>query len=99
MRLRRCFAPLLTCLASCGSDTTEPPPRLGEPATVEISPAAATLLELDSVALTVTVRDATGREIEGRQIEWESSNSNVASQPNADGWLRVLQAGTAVLTA
>jgi hypothetical protein len=94
------FGSGVVCLVlACSSpDRTGPTPP-GDAASVEISPGSVTLLELDSVAITVTVRDAAGQPISGRRIEWESSNPHVVSQPGADGWLRVREAGTTILTA
>jgi len=89
----------LALVLACGSPDGITPPPGAEAASVEIAPASATLMELDSVAVRVTVRDSAGRALPDREVQWESSDYGVAAGPGADGWLRVGQAGTATLRA
>jgi len=88
---------LLLLAAACGSSDNTGPTPPGDAACIVISPPSATLLELDSVAVTAQVLDARGRVLE-RRVEWESSDYEVASLPMA-GWVHAGRAGQAVLHA
>ena len=101
MRSARTLRPILlvTLLGACGSEPTDPPPT-GAAASVVLTPATATLLELDSVAISATVLDSNGRAIEGRTIVWESSDWQIANpQAPSAGWVQAGHAGTATIRA
>lgn len=68
-----------------------------EPASVEVEPAAASLLVGGTLQLTATVRDAGGSPME-RPVAWSSSNPSVATV-NPQGLVTGQSGGTAVIRA
>ena len=67
-------------------------------ASVEVTPATATLAAPSNLQLTATVRDADGNALAGRQINWTSSNTLVADV-SSTGVVTGLSAGSATVTA
>lgn len=72
-----------------------PPPPVN---TVEVSPSAIDATIGDTVRLRATVRDASGKELLDRAIQWSSSNTSVATV-DAEGLVRANAAGTSTITA
>lgn len=60
-------------VAACGDDDP-----VEVVATVEITPAAETVAQMDTALLQATVRSAAGTVLEGRQVHWESSDEYIA---------------------
>lgn len=67
-------------------------------ATVTVSPSTATIIAGDAQDLTATVRDAGGAVLNGRVIQWTSSNPTVAVVSNS-GRVRGVAPGTARIDA
>jgi hypothetical protein len=83
---------------SCGDgdDGTDPGP---EPvATVEVSPASASIVPGETVQLTATPRDAAGTTLTDRDVSWSSNNAAVATVSDA-GLVTGVADGEAVITA
>ena len=76
----------------------EPLPPPVPVATVEVTPAAASVDVGRTLQLTATPRDAAGATLAGRTIAWVSSNPSVA-QVSAAGIVTGVAAGTATVTA
>lgn len=93
----RCLLPLVALLlAACAADVTVdayPPVE-----TIVVDPVADRIVEGDTVALTVTLRDAGGNAFTGPTVSWSSSDAAVASV-SAVGRLVAIAAGTVTLTA
>jgi uncharacterized protein YjdB len=84
-------------LTLCDFRITASTPRAAV-ASVTVTPAAATLLVGDSVALGAVVRDAAGTALTGRAVTWSSSNGSVASV-GTGGLVRAIAAGSATISA
>jgi uncharacterized protein YjdB len=67
-------------------------------ASVEVSPAAATILVNGTVQLTATPKDASGNPLGGRTVTWASTAPAVAAV-NGNGFVVGLAAGTAYINA
>src|SRR6266581_2060528 len=67
-------------------------------ASVDVSPASASIPVGESVQLTATPRDASGNPLLGRAITWASDNSGVATV-NANGLVTAVATGTADVSA
>ncbi len=67
-------------------------------ATVDVTPATASVSEGQTVQLTATPRDATGNALSGRTVSWASSNTAVATV-NGSGLVTGKVAGTVTITA
>jgi hypothetical protein len=67
-------------------------------ATVEVTPAAATIMVGATVQLSATLRDSTGAVLTGRVVTWSSGAGGVAAV-SADGLVSGLAAGSATITA
>jgi uncharacterized protein YjdB/PKD repeat protein len=67
-------------------------------ASVDVTPAAATILASGSVQLTATPRDATGNALTGRVVTWSSSAPGVAAV-NSSGLVAGLAVGLANISA
>ena len=83
---------------SCGEPpaaTTVPTLPVGS---VTISPPSATILEDETVPLTVAVFDPAGGPLEGRRVVWQSSNPTIA-EVSEDGVVRGIRLGTVRITA
>jgi hypothetical protein len=96
-RAARNFSTLfvLACLASCGGDSSDPPPTV---ATVEVAPIAADRQVGQTLQLSATVKDADGNILSGQSVSWSSSASTVASV-SASGLVTAHALGTALITA
>jgi hypothetical protein len=103
-RIRILAALLATLAASACSDATSthttppPPPPARVTASVDVTPAAHTLVAGESVTLLARALDAAGVEIPGRAVAWTSSNPLVAGVTPAGG-VTAVSAGTAIITA
>ena len=67
---------------ACGEQAppTEPPPQASIPSSVTVSPASATLHSLgETIQLTATVRDQSGRTLSNAAVTWASSDSSVVT--------------------
>jgi len=93
MRVRRLWRLAVFVLAGACKDTTAP-----SVSTVAISPRVASLAVGDSVALTATVRDASGRAITGVAVSWSSSDTTVASVSTA-GMVHARASGSVTIRA
>lgn len=85
-------------LAACGGEggTTGPPePQV---ARVEVTAAAATVVEGESVQLLARAATASGATVSGKTFAWQSSNAAVATVDGA-GLVRGVAAGSAIITA
>jgi uncharacterized protein YjdB len=67
-------------------------------ASVTVSPAAPSLAVGGTVALTATVKDASGNTLTGRAVSWSSSNSGVATV-SSTGVVTAVAPGTATIRA
>ena len=89
-------------LIACGGDNpVEPEPEPPEIASIEVTSAVDTLLDLGSGAtLTATPRDAGGQVVTGGpQIMWSSSNRDVASVGASSGQVTTFTTGAVTITA
>lgn len=85
--------------SATGTPTTPPtPPSVSVVASVAVSPAAASVNVGATVALTATVRDASGNEVSGKTVQWTSGNVAVATV-SSSGTVTGLSAGTVTITA
>lgn len=95
---------LLAVVAACGgggddgNGGTNPPPPTSTVASVEVSPASASLAVPETVQLTATPKDATGAPMSGKTVTWTTSASGVASV-SSSGLVTSVAAGTATITA
>ena len=81
--------------AGCGDDPADPP----VPATITISPRAATLQSLtETVQLTATVQDQNGQAMTGVTITWASRGNQVATVDNS-GLVTAAGNGMAIIEA
>src|SRR5439155_12625753 len=67
-------------------------------ASVDVTPATATVQAGQTVQLTATPRDANGAALSGRAVSWSSSNTSVATVSNA-GLVSAVTTGSATITA
>lgn len=92
---------VLACGGGGGDGGTTPPPPPPPPpapvATVDISPASATIVPQGTVTLTATARDASGNTLT-RTVSWASSDATKASVSTA-GVVTGVAAGTTTITA
>ncbi|MGE0441456.1 MAG: Ig domain-containing protein [Gemmatimonadales bacterium] len=96
-------ATLAACGGTSGTGPTSPPPPPPPPppvpvATVEVSPASATMLPAQTTQLTATTRDATGATVNGRTVTWSTGNAGVASVSTA-GLVTAVSPGIATIAA
>lgn len=98
----RTLATLMLAASACGgSDPAGPPPPPPPPApvaTVTLSSAAESLVLLQTVQLTATLRDAQGGVVTGRAVAWSSSADGVATV-SGSGLVTAAATGTALITA
>ena len=95
---RHRFRAIWICLlaASCG-DPTDPADLI--PASIEVTPAAATLAAIgEEVQLTATVRNRKGEFITGETLVWASADATVATV-NAAGLLSAVHNGNTIISA
>lgn len=88
-------------LAACGGEggTTNPPvPPEPQVARVEVTAAAATVVEGESVQLLARAATTSGATVSGKTFTWQSSNAAVATVDGA-GLVRGVAAGSATITA
>ena len=82
--------------AACG-DPTDPADLI--PASIEVTPAAATLAAIgEEVRLTATVRNRKGEVITGETLVWASADATVASV-NTTGLLTAVHNGNTIISA
>ena len=67
-------------------------------ASVAVSPPTSTVLVSKTVQLTATLRDASGAQLTGRTVSWQSSAAGIATV-NASGLVTAVAAGQATITA
>jgi uncharacterized protein YjdB len=80
MPIRRLFCLVLLAIATaCSSDGTPTPPDEPTVTSVDVSPAARTIVVGSTTTLTATPRDADGQPISGETIEWSSGNTAIAT--------------------
>lgn len=84
-------------LAACGDSGTTAPQNQNNPASVELSASARTMVAGDTFRLSATVRNSAGAVI-AAPITWASSAPDRVSV-NAQGFVSALAAGTATVTA
>ena len=80
---------------------SEPPPPPTTPApvaSVDVSPASASVMVGATRALTAILRDAAGNELSDRSVSWSSSNTAVATV-SGSGVVSARAAGSATITA
>jgi hypothetical protein len=107
IRTQLAIAALLT-LAACGGAGTgpnsnppappPPPPAPTPVASVSVTPAQASLVPLQTQALTATTLDASGNTLTGRAVTWTTSASAVATV-SSDGLVTAVGPGAATITA
>ncbi len=103
-RVVRALGPHVTLLAilvaGCGSDSETDPTGPGTipVASVEVTPAADTVLPTQTTLLQATLRDANGNILPGRAVSWSSDAEGVAVV-NDTGLVTGAGAGTATITA
>jgi hypothetical protein len=85
----------LAVAGACDRSPNDIPPPA---AAVEVYPGTAALVAGESTRLTARVKDASGREITGRVIEWSSSDLQVARVAST-GRVSALRHGTVTITA
>ncbi len=92
-------------LAACGGDSVSPgstnnppPPAPAAVKSIELSPAATSVVVGQTKALSATPRDASGNAVSGRAIAWTSSAASIAAV-DANGVITGVAAGTATITA
>jgi hypothetical protein len=98
--LRAVFAACMlsaALLAACGDSGTTEPQNQNNPASVELSASARTMVAGDTSRLSATVRNSAGAVI-AAPITWASSAPDRVSV-NAQGFVSALAAGTATVTA
>ncbi len=91
----------LWLLAACGGEGgTNVPPNPPDPqvAQVEVTAAAATVQEGESVQLLARAATASGATVSGKTFTWQSSNAAVATV-DGTGLVRGVAAGSATITA
>ena len=91
----------LLVLAACGSDQpteVQAPPVNAAVATVEVGALAGPLVVGRTATLSVTPRDAQGRQLSGRTVTWTSSATDIA-RVDANGVVTAVAPGSATLTA
>src|SRR6266566_4752608 len=82
-----------------GSGSCHDPASGGPPvATVDVTPAAASVQVGQTVQLTATLKDATGNILTGRTVTWASSNTSTATV-SATGLVTGVAPGPATITA
>jgi len=88
-------------LAACGGDSDPPTGPGGPPApvaSVSLSPPAPVIAMGGTLALTVTLRDAQNRPLQGRAVVWSSETPHVATVSNA-GVVTAHTRGQSTITA
>lgn len=93
----------LQLLTGCGGgESVGPPPPPPPPAlvvtTIEVTPAAPSLVAPDTVRLRATVKDQNGTTMAGKTVTWTSGTPAVATVA-ADGLVTVASGGQVVITA
>ena len=89
---------LAALLAACGGGTTAPTP--GAVASVEVTPAADTLIALGQTQqLMAVAKDAGGNVVSGKTFSWSSSAPGVVSVDAASGVATGVANGAATITA
>ena len=98
----RLLPALAAALLACGGDgngsTGPDQPGTSPVATVVVQPTTGALTVGQTVALTVVLRDAAGRPLDGRAVAWRSSDEAIATVSSA-GLVAARTAGSAVITA
>lgn len=97
------FIVLLALVAACGgggddNGGTNPPPPSSTVASVDVSPATASLMVPETIQLTATPKDASGNAMAGKSVTWTTSAGNVATV-SSSGLVTSVAAGTATITA
>src|SRR5688500_15208789 len=87
---------VLSGAAACGSGTTDPPDT--QVAQVEVTAAAASVHENESIQLTARALAASGSVISGKTFTWQSSNTAIATV-DGGGLVHGLVPGSATITA
>jgi hypothetical protein len=89
----------LLALAACGGGdgTTEPPPPDTQVARVEVTAAAASVPENQTVQLTARALSASGAVLAGKTFTWQSSNPAIATV-DANGVVKGLAEGSATIS-
>jgi uncharacterized protein YjdB len=87
---------MLVGLASCDDDDPTGPPL--PVASVEVSPSERNLVMGETLRLTATPKDASGRPLGGRAVTWTSDKEGVA-MVSATGTVRGIAPGTANVSA
>jgi uncharacterized protein YjdB/alpha-tubulin suppressor-like RCC1 family protein len=94
-----CAVVLSLAIAACSSDSTAPDtPAPVAVAAVAITPTSASVSVGATTSLSAEARDAQGRVLSGRSINWSSSASNIATV-SANGVVTGVAAGSATITA
>ena len=97
--LLRTLSAAVVLLGGCSSSPYEPPPRPDIlPPILTLSPSGATIVEGQTLQLTVTVTDAEGNRLMAPDIRWSSSNQGVA-QLVGPGKVQGQNEGTALIAA
>ena len=94
-RLAGLLALSMALLAACGDSGTGPDTRV---ASVSVSPAARAMIVRDVATLEAIVRNRAGQPLEGREVEWTTSDASVATV-SFDGEVEAIGAGRATITA
>jgi len=103
MNLRILAPSVLACVllaSACGGSESDPKeePATGPVASVEVTPATATIFEAKTVKLRAIAKNAGGRELAGRAVTWRSLDEDVATV-DAAGLVTGVVPGTANIEA
>src|SRR5690242_18100663 len=91
------MAALLALVAACG-DSSESVNAPRQVASVSLSPTATALVVGQTAAITAIARDAKGGAVEGRAVQWASSNAGVATV-SSSGVVAAVAEGAATISA
>ena len=98
--ISRRFATIFSVLAfavACSDGTTEPQGP-AEVASVTFTPAERSVMAWAQVQMTISVKDAAGHPIQGRPVEWDSEQEEIATISET-GVVTGVSAGEATITA
>jgi hypothetical protein len=87
----------VSALAACADAGGTPPTAAPTVSTIEVSPPTATIPVFGTTSLTATPRDASGTAVNGRTMQWTTSNASVATV--SGGVVTGVGPGTTTITA
>lgn len=89
------LAAVIFLFAACGGDG---PTKTAAVETVTVSAASTSLVAGGTVQLQVTLSDASGKQLSGREVAWSTSNASLATV-SAQGLVTAVNAGSVRITA